>query len=320
MDFKRIQIILIVTFSVLNLYLLSVLLDKNESLNFGNPSSAVNLQEGLRSDNIKSPELSTENVAVPFIKTEKDNYLEEHFKDLPNQKARMENNKLISMLTEPIKLNLGAENALSVQIAPLQEFIDSGNILKGEEYTFLSYQVINRQIIFMQSVNGIPIADSTGSLIFTLNEDREVVSYEQTHTGPAEVQGRDRTVISEQNAIESLYLSNQIPNKATIKNLTLSYFQTLSLDDMNIYSPMWYVEIALENVSVQVKRVDALTGNIITISKILEPESSFIEEKESKEKLDSENSATLHINSDNWLDASLEGVRTSEQRVLFKEE
>lgn len=319
MDFKRIQIILIVTFSVLNLYLLSVLLDKNESLNFGNPSSAVNLQEGLRSDNIKAPDLSTENTEIPFIKTDKDTYLGDHFKDLPNQTTRMENNKLISMLTEPIKLYLNEETNLSVQIAPLREFIDSGNVLKGEEYTFLSYQVINRQIIFMQAVNGVPIADSTGSLIFNLNEDKEVISYEQTHTGPAEVQGRDRTVISEQNAIESLYLSNQIPNKATIKNLTLSYFQTLSLEDMNIYSPMWYVEIVRENVPVQVKRVDALTGNIITVSKIVEPENTFMESNGSDKKVDTEKSATLHINSENWLDASLEGERASEQRVLFRE-
>lgn len=320
MDFKRIQIILIVTFSVLNLYLLSVLLDKNESLNFGNPSSAVNLQEGLRSDSIKAPDLSTDNVEIPFIKTDKDTFLETHYKDLPNQTTRMESNKLISMLTEPIELNLNETMNLSVQLAPLQEFIDNGNVLKGEEYTFLSYQVFNRQIIFMQTVNGVPIADSTGSLIFNLSEDKEVISYEQTHTGPAEIQGRKRTVISEQNAIESLYLSNQIPNKSTIKNLTLSYFQTLSLEDMNIYSPMWYVEIVCENVPVQVKRVDALTGNIITISKIVDPESSFMEQKNPDQKVDTQKDITLPVNSSNWLDASLEGESITDQRVLFGEQ
>lgn len=318
MDFKRIQMILIATFSILNLYLLSVLLDKNEALNFGNASSVVNLQEGLRNDSITAPELSTENREIPFIKTDKDTYLADHFKDLPNQTTKMEGSKLVSILTEPIQLKLTEGNNLPVQLAPLQEFMDQGNILKGEEYVFLSYQVINRQIIFMQVVNSIPIADSTGSLIFTLNKDLEVISYEQTHTGPAEIQGRNRTVISEQNAIESLYLSNQIPSKSTIKNLTLAYFQTLSLDDMNIYSPMWYVEIVRENVPVQVKRVDALTGNIITISKITEPESSFLEENSSDKKKNNKRSATLRINSSNWLDASIDGENSSEQRILYE--
>ena len=319
MDFKRIQIILIITFSVLNLYLLSVLLDKNESLNFGDPSAAVNLQEGLRNDSITAPELSTENMEIPFIKAEKDTYLDDHVKGLSNQTARMEDNKLMSTLTQPIQLKGTDGNNLSAQLAPIESFIKEGNILKGEEYSFLSYQVTNRQIIFMQIVDGIPIADSTGSLVFNLNEDKEVISYEQTHIGSAEVQGRNRTVISEQNAIESLYLSNQIPSKSSIQNLTLSYFQTLSLNDMNIYSPMWYVEIVRENVPVQVKRVDALTGNIITISKITETVPSTTEDHSSAKKSENQKSTTLNIHSSNWLDSSVQVEELNEQRILYGE-
>lgn len=275
MDYKRIQIIFIITFTLLNLYLLSVLLEKdNAYLTVNGESAALNLQEGMRNENINAPELSNESVQIPFIKTDKGNYLAENVSRLSNQTARMEGSKLISVLSEPIILDMQNDIPLVGRLEPLMTYIEEGNILKGEEYSFLSYHVMSDRIIFTQKVADVPIADGTGSLIFQINDAGEVLSYEQTYAGEAEVQGRERRVISEQSAIETLYLNNQIPNNSTIRNVTLSYFQTLSLSDMNIYSPMWYVEILRENVPVQVKRVDALNGNFITTPAVVEPDNA----------------------------------------------
>lgn len=272
MDYKRIQIIFIIAFTMLNLYLLTVLLEKNENfLAVDGESATVNLQEGMRGENIEAPELSSETLQVPFIKTDKQSYLAENVSTLTNQTARMEGNKLISILSEPIPLDLQSSLPLVGQLGPLLDYIEEGNILKGEEYTFLSYQNNSKRLVFVQEVEDVPIADGTGSLIFMLNEAGEVQSYEQTYAGEGEVQGRARTVISEQSAIETLYLNNQIPGDSSIRNVTLSYFQTLSLSDMNIYSPMWYVEIVRSNMPIQVKRVDALNGNLISAPAVAEP-------------------------------------------------
>lgn len=279
MDYKRIQIIFIIAFTILNLYLLSVLLEKSENyLAVDGESAAVNFQEGMRGENIEAPNLSSEALQIPFIKTDKQNVLTEDFSRLTNQTARMEGNKLVSVLSEPIGLDLQTELPLVGQLGPLLDYIEEGNILYGDEYTFLSYQSSSKRLVFVQEVEGVPIADGTGSLIFLLNDKGEVQSYEQTYASGAEVQGRARTVISEQSAVETLYLNNQIPSDSTIRNVTLSYFQTLSLSDMNIYSPMWYVEIVRTNLPVQVKRVDALNGNLISTPAVVEPSASSLME------------------------------------------
>lgn len=291
MDYKRVQIILIITFSILNIYLLTVFLEKDDELNFGNPSTTVNLEEGLRNDNIESPELSRENEEVVVIKTDKNTFLREKSPTLKNQTARMENNLLFSVLSDPIKLDFGtADITLMNRLKPLQAFKDSGNVLDGPRYEFLSYQAVNQRIVYVQYTDdGFPIADGTASLVFHLNSDGEVISYEQTYAGVPEPQGRLRNVISQQAAIESLYLNNQIADDSTIKLLTLSYYQTLSLTDMNIYSPMWYVEITRENTVVQIKRVDALTGSIISAPVVQEEDSDSIESESSS---DTENVVT----------------------------
>ncbi len=279
MDYKRVQIILIITFSILNLYLLTVFLEKDDAFNFGDSSSTVNLEEGLRNDNIQSPELSRENEEIAVIKTDKNMFLRENASSLKNQTTRMDNNLLFSVLSDPIELDFETKDlTLTNRLKPLQEFKDSGNVLEGAKYDFISYQELNQRIYYVQhSEEGVPIADGTATLVFHLNADNEVISYEQTYVGDSEAQGRLRTVISEQTAIESLYLNNQIPDDSTIRLLTLSYYQTLSLKDMNIYSPMWYVEIARENVGIQVKRVDALTGSIISAPVVQEDNADAME-------------------------------------------
>lgn len=291
MDYKKVQIILIITFSILNIYLLTVFLEKDDDLNFGNPSTTVNLEEGLRNDNIESPELSRNNEEVVVIKTDKNTFLREKSPTLKNQTARMENNLLFSVLSDPIKLDFVTEDVpLTNRLKPLQTFKDSGNVLDGPRYEFLSYQAVNQRIVYVQYTDdGFPIADGTASLVFHLNTEGEVISYEQTYAGVPEPQGRLRNVISEQAAIESLYLNNQIADDSTIKLLTLSYYQTLSLTDMNIYSPMWYVEITRENTAVQIKRVDALTGSIISAPVVQEEDSDSIESETSS---DTENVVT----------------------------
>ena len=118
--------------------------------------------------------------------------------------------------------------------------------------------------MYAQVANNIPIGDSTGSITFNLDPDYEVISYEQTFAGAAEVQGNSRAVISQKRAVEALYLNNQIPANSTVRTVQLTYYRTLSLSDMDIYSPMWYIEIEIENAPVEIRRVDALTGSIIT--------------------------------------------------------
>lgn len=125
--------------------------------------------------------------------------------------------------------------------------------------------------MYAQVANSIPIGDSTGSITFNLNPDYEVISYEQTFAGAAEVQGNSRSVISQKRAVEALYLNNQIPANSTVRKVQLTYFRTLSLSDMDIYSPMWYIEIEIANSLVEIRRVDALTGSIITTPTVTLP-------------------------------------------------
>lgn len=271
-DFRRIKIIFIITFAALNIYLLSVLLEKNATtLSFGSESTTLNIEEAMKADDISFPTLSTNQEKIPLLKTDKSRILESDQSKLENQTTVFEDGVLFSTLSETIPLEVDAEELAIVDRTPITDFILQGNVLNGAEYSFLTYLPLRRQLVYAQVANNIPIGDSTGSITFNLDPDYEVISYEQTFAGEAEVQGNSRTVISQKRAVEALYLNNQIPANSTVRAVQLTYYRTLSLSDMDIYSPMWYIEIEIENAPVEIRRVDALTGSIITTSSVSLP-------------------------------------------------
>ena len=271
-DFRRIKIIFILTFAALNIYLLSVLLEKNETtLSFGSESNTLNIEEAMKADDISFPTLSTNQEKIPLLKTDKSRILESDQSKLENQTTVFEDGVLFSTLSETIPLEVDDQNLTIVDRTPITDFILQGNVLHGTEYSFLTYLPLRRQLVYAQVANNIPIGDSTGSIIFNLDPDYEVISYEQTFAGTAEVQGNSRTVISQKRAVEALYLNNQIPANATVRTVQLTYYRTLSLSDMDIYSPMWYIELEIKNAPVEIRRVDALTGSIITTPSVTLP-------------------------------------------------
>ena len=271
-DFRRIKIIFILTFAALNIYLLSVLLEKNETtLSFGSESNTLNIEEAMKADDIEFPTLSTDQEKIPLLKTDKGVTLETDQSKLVNQTTVFEDGVLFSTLSEPIPLEIDAEELAIVDRTPITDFILQGNVLNGAEYSFLTYLPLRRQLVYAQVANNIPIGDSTGSITFNLDPDYEVISYEQTFAGEAEVQGNSRTVISQKRAVEALFLNNQIPANSTVRAVQLTYYRTLSLSDMDIYSPMWYIELEIKNAPVEIRRVDALTGSIITTSSVSLP-------------------------------------------------
>ena len=209
MDFRRIKIIFIITFAALNIYLLSVLLEKNATtLSFGSESTTLNIEEAMKADDIEFPTLSTDQEKIPLLKTDKGVTLETDQSKLVNQTTVFEDGVLFSTLSEPIPLEIDAEELAIVDRTPITDFTLQGNVLNGAEYSFLTYLPLRRQLVYAQVANNIPIGDSTGSITFNLDPDYEVISYEQTFAGEAEVQGNSRTVISQKRAVEALYLNN----------------------------------------------------------------------------------------------------------------
>ncbi|MER2041491.1 two-component system regulatory protein YycI [Desemzia incerta] len=263
MDFKKIEIIFIVTFLVLNGYLLYRVLDNYENGFTGNAATQINLVQEMKDENIELPEFEDEEHDVPYVQAAANNLLEENAEQLTKQTGVIEDNGSLyaSILSDPIQLSEG-EELTTKDIATLSEFVLSDAILFGDEYQFIRYVPSTRQIIYGQVANNIPIVDGTSNIIFHLNGKKEIISYEQTYAGPVTVQGQSRKLITDQDAVEILYQNSEVPSGAKVRKPLLIYNRTLSLEDLSMYVPVWLVEVVTSTDTI-IKKVDAVNGNVI---------------------------------------------------------
>lgn len=263
MDFRRSTLVLIISFLFLDIFLLGMFWQmKNEVKTPLNTS--INVMEQMRTDGITVMGVNTTVESLPIIQITPTS-IESQVNTLPSQVATYDKGVISSQLLAPIQLTLDANaNATIENFAELTTYVESGSIIHGNQYTWFNYNPTTRKVIYAQRANQIPVMDGSSQIIFTLNANNQVISYEQTFAGNAEVLGTNRALITSQKAMEVLYLAGRIPTRSTVSVVRLSYYKSLSLKDLSIYSPAWYVEFKQADGQTLVRRVDAIRGTVLT--------------------------------------------------------
>ncbi|MGB3160068.1 MAG: two-component system regulatory protein YycI [Carnobacterium sp.] len=274
MDFRRIEIIFVITFIALNIFLLTTYLDKNyNNFSSDNSNTKVNIADEMAKSNIELPTFQNEINKVPYVQADANDLLLKNYSKLNNQRGSIGENGFVykSTLSEPLQLTEEKE-FVAKDIDKLIAFIESNQVLFGKEYQFFRYITKSQQVVFTQIANNIPIADGTSEVVFQLDNSKRVISYEQSYAGPVTVQGESRVLITDKNAVDILYQNNELSADTIIKKPTLSYYRTLNLEELSMYAPAWFIEIE-SSTDTQVKRVDAISGTVLKVQTLEQPQS-----------------------------------------------
>lgn len=264
MDFRRSTIVLIIGFFLLDLFLFGIFWQmRNENRTPLNTS--INVLEQIRNDGITVNGLSSNVESLPIIQMTPTS-LEGSVERLPLniQNVTYDRGIITSQLLTPIQLNIDSENITADSFSELTDFVGGGSVVRGNQYSWFSYNPTTRKVIYTQIANRVPVIDGSGQIVFTLNANQQVISYEQTFAGDFSVLGNSRSLITSQRAMEILYLAGRVPSRSTVSMIRLSYYQSLTLNDLSIYSPAWYVEFRQSDGQIASRRVDAIRGTVLT--------------------------------------------------------
>lgn len=123
--------------------MLSSYLDKNKTISYQNDSSLkINTLEEMKKESIEVPaKLSDEKIAVPFVKAENEDLLEQNLSKLNKQTVkRMESSNLLySILTSSFELMPAGREFKRSDLAKVDEFIKNDQILFGSEYQYFKF-------------------------------------------------------------------------------------------------------------------------------------------------------------------------------------
>ncbi|MBS4750183.1 hypothetical protein GMA11_03160 [Granulicatella sp. zg-ZJ] len=272
MNFKQVQFIFIITFLLLDIFLLKLFLDK--TVFYRTDAVAFNVLSELKSKNVKLDkhiadmlEQEYTEKRVPYISSlrqgEDLSVVEQTIKQ-QTVTYDIEKRKVNVVFHTPISLTL--ENGQLTK----QDQEQVNNILhnellvyNGDKYKPLYYSAVRQEIVCVQFIDDMPIVDDNARVVFVLNGNH-ITGYTQTYTGQFTVEDESRILFSEKDALTSLYASALLPEGSVIELMTLVYQRNTPVEDMFIYTPVWFLDVKLSDGTRSVLRVDALTNVPLT--------------------------------------------------------
>lgn len=240
MDWSRIKTIFIISFLLLDIYLVFQFTNTQSESNYEAIEEA-SIEEMLENNEIKLT------YSQPAQEIKKDRYISvkpKVFSEdevLPNNVQGISNSEdgslMIGQLEEPIKL--------SEKFNP-DEFaaIIAGIVPEGEKYRFWEKDDSNGTITFYQVYDGkMMYHNLNGKLTFYINEKNEVEIYEQTFLEEIEEMSSEEEILAPLGAIEILYKKGYLEPKSEITKVELGYSTLIQLAASQVLAPTWRIVV-----------------------------------------------------------------------------
>lgn len=273
MDFKKIENIFLIAFTLLNIYLLVGYINRSETQYASTTSDQVNYIRQMQEAGIDLPDFPEARDEVTYVQANTNILLEENVDTLENQVGSIgpDGTLYTSILADTIELEGDPESGFTdADFTKLNEFINSSAVLFGDQYEFLRFDLTNNVFIYSQSVDGVLVADGTSEISLIYGSNGGIISYQQTYAGPMEERGAAQEIISAQRAVEILFRNREISSNAEVKTPILTYQRTLNLEELSIYGPVWLVPV-IESGTEEVLRVDATNESGIILQAPADP-------------------------------------------------
>ncbi|MCY8858364.1 two-component system regulatory protein YycI [Bacillus atrophaeus] len=251
MEWNKTKTIFIIAFLVLDIFLGYQFFEKRSSSEYDvikNSSVQTDMNEdhityGTLSDNAKEGSRITAN-QKSFTKEEIESLKGQKPKmDMPSDKHKV--TKLKMEFTSPIALSKDS-------VEDDAKALVSSEIQDGEEYKLWKVDKDKKQVIFFQTYQGKYIyqenddaSEMIGQVILHLNDKNEVVSYEQS-TLETFKEIQKESLISELDAVESLYYQNLLKAHSTVKTVKFGYIAQYPLTSTQVLAPVWRITVEYE--------------------------------------------------------------------------
>jgi regulatory protein YycI of two-component signal transduction system YycFG len=234
MDWSKIKTIFILTFLILDVYLLFQFM-KIRDANKYEVITEASFEEKLKADEIQYVDLPK----TPI----KDQYLSAKPKmfnkgDLTKLKGQ------IVTIKDPgttIQVTLEKPVPLSSKFEPaeLSSFLKD-NVLYGDHYQFWEKNDKKNTITYFQQYENFSLYKNiNGMITFSLNSENQIVSYQQTFLEGIEKLTAKEEILTPLKAIETLHQKGMLKSKSKITKIELGYSTLIQLAASQVLAPTW---------------------------------------------------------------------------------
>jgi regulatory protein YycI of two-component signal transduction system YycFG len=239
MDWSKIKTIFIITFLILDVYLLFQFM-KIRDANKYEVITEASVEEKLKADEIKYVDLPKDPIKAQYLSAKPKTFTQEDTKKLKGQTVILKGvgtTTLQATLEKPLQLTAKFEPA------ELSSYL-TDNVLFGEDYLFGEKSDKDQTITYYQQSEKFPLYKNiNGMIIFKLDEDNQIVSYEQTFLEEMEKLTAKEDILAPLKAIETLHQKGMLKSKSKITRIELGYSTLIQLAASQVLAPTWRFEV-----------------------------------------------------------------------------
>jgi regulatory protein YycI of two-component signal transduction system YycFG len=239
MDWSKIKTIFIITFLVLDVYLLYQFLKIRDANKYEIMSDA-SFEEKLKAAEITFGELPKTLIKAKYLGATPKVFTAEDTKKLTGQRiaSKEPSTVLIANLEKPLQLSSKFEPA------ELTAFL-KGHVLYGDQYQFWEKNDKQQTITYFQQYDNLPLYHNINGMIsFKFNVKNQVVAYQQSYLEGIEgMAAKKEEILSPLKVIETLHQKGLLKPKSKITKVELGYSTLIQLAASQVLAPTWRFEV-----------------------------------------------------------------------------
>lgn len=258
MDWNKSKTIFIIVFSIVNVFLYYIYLNKVTDAQNVQVMGKTPIEELLKMDNVTYDELPPYKNDPFYVSAKSMIFTEEQIDKLENQKVEISDETFLqSKLNDPVSvMNAKGDFDFTEILAKY--------VLNGAEYELWDVDEEAQEALLFQKVKDNPIYfSSNAKLVLHWNNKGEVTNYEQSMLDGFGTFNRKKDLLSPIEAIGNLYSRGHLKQDSKVKYMTLGYSTHVQVSETQVFAPTWHVRVELKDGVIEDYFINAIEGMII---------------------------------------------------------
>ncbi|MFC4411674.1 two-component system regulatory protein YycI [Chungangia koreensis] len=261
MDWNRTKTIFIIVFSILNVFLYTLYVDRLTGAKDLETLIApdVNIEEKLEQDRIFIESLPPKVEELGYVSGKLKVFTKKEIDSLANQTAVVtDGTRILSTLKKPLKLSEENEEE------SYKEFLDS-YVLSGNQYVLWEVDEEQGEAMFLQKVEDRPIYYTQSLLTVHFNQANEIIRYEQRMFEDFEEFNTTKNIVQPTTALNTLYTREMLKQDSEISSIDLGYSTLVQLTETQVFAPTWHIQVKLADGQFDHFFINAVEGKVIEL-------------------------------------------------------
>ncbi|WP_028784448.1 two-component system regulatory protein YycI [Thalassobacillus devorans] len=249
MQWGQIKTLFILSFLILDLFLLQQFLTKTDDTELEQLDENTSAAEQLSLENIDISDIPEEQPPMAFINGRRADFTEEDLKALEAMEGvdpqldTQNPNSLYVKLKEPIPI--GEEDDGEAIMAKAEDYV-----IYDDQYSYWGKNDEHDVILFFQKSNNSTIYFNESGLLMFLVENGEITGYYQTRLGDIEKESEKSELLQPVQAVYQLYDNGEISSEDKITDMIVGYHSQIQGDSngIQVFAPTWKITVNNEDI------------------------------------------------------------------------